>query len=210
MPQPALPRYIYRLMRNLPWVWGVAMVGVLAVARDARQGEPPISGRWVGTHQRQPLHLDFYADTMLVVNDRHPLAFRATADSLVAWGDTSFAVAYWFALDRLLLATREGAVVTMSKQALLARPLEGRWWGSVAGDDTVVELEMLRGGIARWRRAGAGWYAGEWDRATRDITFTWLPDSTTWSARYDPAGNALLFGALAEGGGPVILRRRFR
>lgn len=175
--------------------------------------EPEIRGRWVGTHQGRSLHLDFHGDTMLVVNDRYVLDYRVTFDSLMAFGDTSFAVAYWFALDRLLLATAEGAVVTMSRQNELARPLHGFMWrGSPSRQsDQEMHLEMFRGGIARWRLLPSGeWVNGDWDRTSRVIEFTWLPDSTVWAGRYDPLGEALLFEETFPGGGAVVLRKVYR
>jgi hypothetical protein len=180
--------------------------------RAVEQADSRLLRRWVGTHAGVALHLDFYGDTMLVVNDDHALDYRATRDSIVATGDTSIAAAYWFALDRLLLRTANDEVITMSEQSALARPLHGRWRGAPARwTDREVELIMTRGGGARWRRVpGGGWVQGEWERATRLITFTWLPDSVMWSGRYDPAGNALLFEDAPPGEGPMVLRRVFR
>ncbi len=153
----------------------------LAVARPMAndQADQRILRRWVGTHEGGSLHLDFYGDTMLVVNDRYAVNYRATRDSIVASGDTSFAASYWFALDRLLLRTAGDAVVTMAEQSPLARPLHGRWRGSPSRwTDREVEVVMNRGGSARWRAVpGGGWTQGEWDRLTRIITFTWLPPS---------------------------------
>lgn len=177
----------------------------------ASQEADRLRRRWVGTHLGQPLYLDFYGDTMVVVNDSAAAYYRVTADSLVVWGDTAFAVVHWFALDRLLLQTAEGNVVTMAQQDAMARPLEGRWIGGAIGASDTLELLMRRGGVAQWRRRpGGGWQGGEWDRTTRLIRFTWLPDSTQWSGRYDPAGNAILFDEM--GGQPVtiVLRRVFR
>lgn len=195
-------------MRALNLLW---LLVVLSPATASAQADPRLLGRWVGTHQSRPLHLDFYGDSMLVVNDHHALYYRATRDSLYAVGDTSFAVEYWFALDRLLLETVEGNVITMATQDKLARPLEGRWLGTPTLGDERIELVMRRGGIAEWRQLpGGAWIGGEWDRHTRLITFTWLPDSTQWSGQYDPANNTLLFEQTYEGSGTVFLRRVFR
>lgn len=183
---------------------------VLPAALGA-QADPRLAGRWVATHQGQPLHFDFYGDTMVVVNDHYALDYRATFDSLVAYGDTSFAVAYWFSLDRMIVQTIEGNVVTMTRQSPLARPINGRWIGSPAGDGSVVQLEMGRGGVARWRHASAReWVQGEWTRRSRIIEFTWMPDSTMWVGRYDPFGEALLFDEIYEGGGTAVLRKYYR
>ncbi|MFQ5704910.1 MAG: hypothetical protein ACE5HT_12920 [Gemmatimonadales bacterium] len=168
--------------------------------------------RWVGTHLGRPLHLEFYSDTMLVVNDAQVLNFVATDDSIAATGDTSFAVSYRFAFHRLLLTTEEGKIITMTAQLPLARPLWGRWLGApVRNSDRNVELFMAQNGSARWRWfPGGTWVEGEWDRYTRIITFMWLPDSIKWTARYDPGGNSLLFDETDEDKGTLILRRVFR
>lgn len=184
---------------------------VLSASALSAQAVPRLLQRWVGTHQGRPLYFDFYGDTMLVVNDRHALSYRVTRDSLHAVGDTSFAVAYWFALDRLLLETLEGNIVTMAPQNKLARPLEGRWLGNPTIGEDPVELVMYRGGVAEWRPGPDGsWINGEWDRHSRLITFTWLADSTVWNGQYDPANNTLLFEETYEGSGALFLRRVFR
>ncbi len=192
----------------------INLLGLLLVcwvAAASAQANTRLLGRWVGTHHGRPLHLDFYGDSMLVVNDQHALYYQATRDSLYAAGDSSFAVEYWFALDRLLLQTVEGNVVTMSAQDQLARPIEGRWLGTPTRGDQQIELVMRRGGIAEWRPLPGGtWTRGEWDRRTRIISFTWLPDSTEWSGQYDPANNTLLFEETYEASGAVFLRRAFR
>lgn len=175
------------------------------------QGER-LQGRWVGTHLGEALHLDFYGDTMVVVNDRYAAHFRATPDSVIVRGDTAFAVRHWSVLDRLLLETAEGKVITMTRQSILARPIEGMWRGAPpgAGDRTVL-LELFRGGTARWRLAPEGsWTSGEWDRRSRVIEFTWLPDSTVWTGRYDPLGEALLFDEAPPVGAAVVLRKVYR
>ena len=175
-------------------------------------GQAPLKGRWVGTHNNSPLHLDFYGDTMVVVNDAYPASYHVTYDSLVVYGDTSFAVSYWFSLDRLLLRTMDGKVVTMSRQDELARPIQGLWQGSPVGkpEHTVV-LRMERGGIARRRSLPAGtWVEGEWNRRSRTIRFTWMPDSLTWVASYDAGGQALLFNETDETTGTLVLRKVWR
>jgi hypothetical protein len=186
------------------------------------QQEDPLLQRWVGTHQNRPLFLDFYADTMLVVNDRLVTSFYTTPDSVVVLGDTSFAVHYRFALDRLLLRTEEGNVITMAKQGPLARPLWGRWLGEpsrMPGEQ--IELRLFGNGTAWWRTAsGGGVVHGEWDRFSRIITFTWLrdttiadsavTDSTVWTALYDPMVNRLVFEATLPESGVTVLHRFFR
>ena len=168
--------------------------------------------RWVGTHLGHPLHLDFYADTMLVVNDRHVSDFRVASDSIVVSGDTSFSAQYRFARGHLILTTDSGSVITMSPQGPLARPLRGRWVGTPSRlRDTEIELRMELTGTASWRSVpGGSWIEGEWDRASRIITFIWLPDSTEWIGQYDPMGNQLLFEQTLPEGGVTVLRRSFR
>ncbi len=185
---------------------------LLAMAPTLAQDGDRLHRRWVGTHSGGSLHFDFYGDTLLVVNDRFAVNYRATRDSIVVMGDTTFAVSYWFALDRMLIRTAQDEVITLSEQTSLARPLHGRWRGSPLGwTDREVELVLSRGGSARWRATpGGGWSQGEWDRVTRMITFTWLPDSVVWSGQYDPTGNALLFEDAPPGAGILVLRRVFR
>ena len=174
--------------------------------------------RWVGTHRNRPLFIDFYDDSMVVVNDRHVGAFTYTSDSVVVVGDTSFAVHYRFAMDprlgtwRLLLRTEEGNVLTMSHQGPKAHPLWGYWLGTpgrMTGGD--IELWMSPPGQARWRlSAGGAWTEGEWDRFHRMLTFTWLPDSTMWQGIYDPDAGQILFDETVPESGVTILRRFFR
>jgi len=175
------------------------------------QAESRLLRRWVGTHQGSTLWLDFYGDTMLVVNDTMVADFRTSRGRLEVWGDTAFTVSYWYNLDRLLLRTAEGDVITMAPQDSLARPLAGDWRGSAFGSDRQIELDMRRGGVAKWRvLPGGGWRGGEWDRASRLITFTWLPDSLVWTAQYDPGGSALIVIGAGPDSATVILRRAFR
>lgn len=182
-------------------VWGAA----------AAQDEHPLLRRWVGSYEGRPLVLDFYGDTMLVVNDDRVLNFELAPNRVRAYGDSAFTLTYWFVRDRLLVQTEGGSIVTMAPQGPLARSLfGGRWRGSGAGQSP-IELELLRGGVARWRTLPDGpWSGGEWDRTARIITFTWLPDSTIWTAQYDPAGAALLFSETRPGSGTVILRHAYR
>ncbi len=171
-----------------------------------------LSGRWVGLHRGQTLNLEFYGDTMLVVNDQYPLSYRVTPESLIATGDTAFAVRYWFSYGRLLLETKEGAVITMSQQGPLARPLTGRWIGELGTEITTrAELLIYPGGVARWRTlSGGGWQEGEWERQSRIITFFWPADSTDWLGHYDVEGNTIVFEHTVPGSGPAIFRRVFR
>jgi hypothetical protein len=175
--------------------------------------------RWVGTHLGRPLHIDFYADTMVVVNDRHVSDYEATRDSIVVFGDTTFAVHYRFALDRMIVRTDSGNVITMSAQGTLARPLRGNWFGSpLRMRELQIELQMNASGAAYWRSLPRGaWIEGEWDRFSREITFTWLPDtlagrpdSTLWVGMYHPARSQLLFDSTLSESGVTILRRFFR
>ncbi|MGD8728014.1 MAG: hypothetical protein PVH40_10235 [Gemmatimonadales bacterium] len=169
-------------MSRLRTLW---LVGTLVVFTIASQvgaaSQSRLLNRWVGTHDGRPWWLDFYGDTMLVVDDTLILNFRITRDSLIAYGDTSFSVAYWFVRDRLLIQTVGGEVITMAPQDHMARPIHGEWRGNG------IRLRIWRGGVATW--AGR---RGEWRRRSRIITFTWLPDSVEWHAQYDPQGGALL------------------
>jgi hypothetical protein len=182
------------------------------------QEESFLLQRWVGTHRGRPLFLDFYGDTMVVVNDSHVSDFVAANDSIIVVGDTSFAAHYRFAMDprwntwRLLLRTADSAIITMSHQEPLARPLSGRFSGTPGRmADRQVELRMVRAGMAWWRWSpGGAWKEGEWDRFHRQITFTWLPDSTTWQGMYDPDAGQILFDETVPESGVTILRRFFR
>jgi len=204
--------------RRLPVAGGFAVLaaGIVLVAAATPQPQArtdnPLFRRWVGDYRGRPLNLDFYGDTMLVVNDRYALDFEATSDSVIAYGDTSFAVHYRFALGRLLLRTEEGSIITMAPQPPLARPLFGRWLGgSGRNGNGQIELLMYAAGTARWRWIPGGtWTEGEWDRTSRIILFTWLPDSVAWSGLYDPGGNSLLLEETTPEIGSVILRRFFR
>jgi hypothetical protein len=40
--------------------------------------------------------------------------------------------------------------------------------------------------------------------------FTWFPDSTAWTAQYDPMGAALLFEEMEPDGEMVVLRHQYR
>ncbi len=191
----------------------VATGVLIAITGFAKpQSDNPLFRRWVGTHKGQALFLDFYSDTMLVVNDRMTADFIATNDSIIVFGDTSFAVHYRFALDRLLLRTEEGNVLTMSVQGPLARPLWGRWLGHVSRmGNRMLELQIRPNGTALWRwLPGGETTAGEWDRFSRILTFTWLPDTVVWNGLYDPMQNQLLFEETVEGSGVVVLERFFR
>lgn len=171
-----------------------------------------LSGRWVGYNGGQTLHLEFYGDTMLVVNDVYPLSYRVTPESLIASGDTAIQVRYWFALGRLLLETPSGTVVTMASQTALARPITGRWLGELGTAEVAqAELRLAPGGVARWRLLPDGpWQEGEWERQTRVITFVWAADSTDWTGHYDVDGNSLLFEHTVPDSKPAIFQRVFR
>ncbi len=174
--------------------------------------------RWVGTYKGRPLHIDFYGDTMVVIQDRLVADYYATRDSIVVFGDTSFSVHYRFALDRMIVTTDSGSVITMASQGPLARPLRGNWLGSPSrSDDSRIELRMLADGRAWWRHPPGEWIEGEWDRFSREITFTWFPDSaqgrpdsTQWVGMYIPVRSQLLFDETVPESGVTILKRFFR
>ncbi len=169
--------------------------------------------RWVGTLNLQPLHFDFFGDTMLLLNDTRALSFYIEGDSLVAWGaDTTFTIRFWFSRDRLLVLTAESTVVTMNEQNRMARPIFGRWRGNPVGrSDEQIELSLARGGVAAYRaRPQWAWTAGVWDRTTRFITLTWEEDSTEWVGQYDPDGAVLSFDSTWAESGTVFLRKVYR
>lgn len=200
-----MPRKFYLL---------VLATGILTLAgwgAAQTQFDHPLLRRWVGSHGGRPLVLEFYGDTMLVVNDDRVLNFELGPNRLQAYGDSTFTLTYWFVRDRLLVQTEGGSIITMASQGPLARSLfGGRWRGSSTGEPT-LELEMFPGGVARWRSVPEGpWSSGEWDRTARIITFTWLPDSIIWTAQYDPAGAALLFSETTAASGATILRHAYR
>jgi hypothetical protein len=156
---------------------------------------------------------------MVVVNDRHVSDYEATRDSIIVFGDTTFSVHYRFALDRMIVRTDSGNVITMSAQGSLARPLRGNWFGTPGRmRDLPIELQMNASGAAYWRTLPGGrWIEGEWDRFSREITFTWLPDSiagrpdsTLWVGMYHPERSQLLFDSTLSESGVTILRRFFR
>jgi hypothetical protein len=190
----------------------IVLVGLLFATTQtlAAQRDSVLGHRWVGMHLGRPLQFEFYGDTMLIINDQHVLDFQLTADSLVARGDTTVQGRYRLALGRLLLETPRG-VVTMATQSPLARPLTGRWQGSLGTEDgATIELIIREDGIARWRSLPEGrWRDGEWDRETRVVTFTWS-DESEWQGHYDPIGNAILFEQTLTDAGTSILRRVFR
>jgi hypothetical protein len=194
-------------MRSLA---ALLLAGLLVPSAATAQRDSVLAHRWVGVHQGRSLQLEFYGDTMLVVDDERVLNFRLTGDSLIGFGDTTIAAQYRLVMGRLLLQTPDG-VVTMAVQSALARPLTGRWQGALGTDDGVdAELSISSGGTARWRRLPGGrWADGEWDRETRVVTFTWL-DESEWRGQYDPMGNAMLFEATVVGSQPTILRRIYR
>jgi hypothetical protein len=173
------------------------------------QSSDSLFGRWVGTHGGRPLFFDFYGDSMLVVNDRYPLSFTYTRDSLRAYGDTSLAVQYFFSLGRMMIRNADGTWVTMSPQDLLARPMHGTWYSDL-GDGRRMIIYVQRGGPARWRMVpGGSWTVGEWERQARSLTFTWEPDSIVWQGYYD-APRALILEEDASPSGLSIFRRIIR
>ncbi len=216
----------FSAIRNLAFVLLATLVlPASTVAQEQAADSTPVTWRdslqtrWVGTHLGRPLHIDFYADTMVVVKDRFVADYEATQDSIVVFGDTSFSVHYRFALGRMILRTDSGNVITMAAQGSLARPLRGNWLGTPGRmRDSLVELQMNASGTAYWRTLPAGgWIEGEWDRFSREITFTWFPDSaagrpdsTQWVGMYNPVRSQLLFDETLPESGVTILRRFFR
>lgn len=195
--------------RAASWVVLAATLLVSAVSLAAGAQSDRLLRRWVGTHLGRPLFFDFYSDTMLVVNDQHALDFRATRDSLTAWGDTSFVVEYRFVRDKMLILNAEGNWVTMSPQQRLARPFHGRWMSDFP-DGSRVLLVVYRGGVAQWRHVpGGSWTRGEWIRDARSLTFTWLPDSVEWVGVYD-APEAIIVEDTTNIKGLAIFNRYIR
>lgn len=178
----------------------------------AAQRDSVLAHRWVGMHQGGPLQFEFYGDTMLVLNDHTVLDFRLSVDSLVAVGDTIVQGRYQLALGRLLFSTPDG-VVTMAVQSALARPVTGRWTGTMGTvDGAAMEIQVFASGVARWRVLPSGpWTDGEWERNMRFVSFIWADDEATeWTAQYDPTGNALLFEQTGAETEATVLRRIFR
>lgn len=174
-------------MRRIPSLILLSALVTFALGSQvAVQSHDRLLNRWVGTNQQRQWWIDFYDDTMLIVDDTLILDFRTTRDSLIASGDTSFSVAYWFVRDRLLIQTAAGDIITMAPQDRLARPIHGDWRGEG------IQLRIRRGGVAAWRDGTGTWHYGEWQRRSRSLRFTWLPDSLVWTAEYDPLGPALL------------------
>lgn len=195
------------------WVTpGLVLLALVAVPAGRQECETSLRGRWVGLHRNETLLLEFYGDSMLVVNDQHPLSYRVTSDSLLAGGDTTLSAHYWFSYCRLLLEAPDGSMITMASQRVLARPLTGRWVGDLGTPDGAQgELRIAAGGTARWHPLPDGpWKDGEWERETRIITFTWAADSIPWVGHYDPEGNALLFDHTVTGSRTAIFHRVFR
>ncbi len=209
MPSFPIPRDAveYPVMRTVILLTALT----LSVASWSAQEPDPLLRRWVGTLNLQPLHFDFFGDTMLLLNDRTPLSFSVEGDSLIAWGDTTFTVRFWFSMDRLLVLTAESTLVTMSEQDRMARPIFGLWRGNPIGrSDEQIELRLGRGGVATYRsKPKWQWITGEWNRSTRVITLSWDTDSTKWGGRYDPEG-VLLFDSTFAESGTVVLRKVYR
>jgi len=179
----------------------------------------PLFQRWVGRSvTNRPLFFDFYADTMLIVNDVYVSDFWYTPDSLVVFGDTTFTVRYEFRYDKMLIHTVDGTTITMTPQSIAARPIfggsVGEWgsWIATTNDGTRMELQLRRASSqARWRALPSGtWVSGDWDRQARNITFTWQPDSTTWIGQYDASGHQLIFEQTEPGTSVTIFRRFHR
>jgi len=192
-----------------------------AQADDTEQTDPLLR-RWVGHYRNRPIFFDFFSDSLLVVNDIHAVDFVFTWDSIIAYGDTSFAVSYRFSYDRLLITTESGTVFTMAPQDIMARPISApggsrmptRWISETSLG--TVEVQMREGGWARWRLTpGGSWQSGEWSRSARDVEFTWVsrdgevPDTTLWIGVYD-APDAMIFEETVPESGITIFRRTIR
>jgi hypothetical protein len=191
---------------------GALVIGMAVLTHHATaQTDTALLKRWVGNYPPgRVLNLEFYGDTMLVLNDRHGLSVRITTDSIIGTGDTTFTCRYRTVLGRLLLEAPDGTVITMASQPALARPFTGRWLGELAvGDRPAAEIIVYEYGTAKWRRVGEDkWITGEWERATRVVTFTWS-DNTEWTGQYDPIGNAVLFEQTVAESGTSVFRRTF-
>jgi hypothetical protein len=184
---------------------------------EAQESDLPIVGqeeefplphlRWVGMEQNAPtvgLFLEFYPDTMLLVNrvrgslvERHALGYRITEDSILATGDTTIRLRYEMVLDRMIVYTPEGVVITMSSQSELARSFVGRWLGTFETDSTTetILLQLYANGDANWKRLPAGRVnTGEWNRKVRTFTFTWDVDSTLVASAAIPVDVPILDG----------------
>jgi hypothetical protein len=199
---------------------GVALHSpVSAQTPQASSETNPLFQRWVGRSlTNRPLFFDFYADTMLVVNDIYVSDFWYTPDSLVVFGDTTFTVRYEFRYDKMLIHTADGTTITMTPQSIAARPIFGGnaiEWGSWTattnlGDNLLLQLRRASS-QARWRTLPNGsWVVGDWDRQARNITFTWQPDSTTWIGQYDASGHQIIFEQTEPGTSVTIFRRYHR
>jgi hypothetical protein len=130
---------------TLRLAFATSALALLASAPSLQaQSSDSLFGRWVGTHGGRPLFFDFYDDSMLVVNDRYPVNYTHTRDSLRAYGDTSFAVQYIFSLGRLLVASRP-------PRAPIARNLVQRFGG-----------REPHYSLSATRRAGAVAYSSWW------------------------------------------------
>ncbi len=199
--------------------------------------------RWVGAQMNGlPLWLDFYGDSMLVISDRftdYPVDYAVTPFTLIVYGDSmlirTLAIAFnrrregedfgfqdrfemgWrFSLEKLILQA-DGNTITMSPQNVLARRFEARWIADLA-DGTQMELFLDRQGTAVHRVVpGGSRVVGEWDRAFRDITFDWTPDSLEtpdstriWQGSYDADGQQIILESVGEGTSVTIFRRIIR
>jgi hypothetical protein len=176
--------------------------------------------RWVGIRRDVPtvgLWMEFYPDSMLLVNDvrsrYHALDYRITEDSIIATGDTVFRLRYELVLDRMLVYTPEGDVITMAPQSELGRPFVGNWVGLLSNEEFSEEitLRINADGTAGWLPVSGGDpHEGEWSRITRTFTFSWTADSTQWVGYHDPIGNALQFFTTVEGSGSAVFRKKYR
>lgn len=199
--------HMFRVVATAVILLGLQSVDLSYV--HGQESGPPLDGeeeefplphlRWVGIRQNCcptiALWMEFYPDSMLLINDvsilrTRALKYRITEDSIVATGDTLIRLRYELVLDRLILYTPEGLVITMAPQSRLARPIFGAWIGTFETDSgsTAILLQLFANGNATWRRLPNGEsHSGEWDKNVRTFRFTWDTDSVD----VDPDGQLL-------------------
>ena len=176
----------------------------------------------MGTHQGRPLYFDFYGDSLLVVDDFRITNFDYDWNSLRVFGDTTFQVRYEFVLDRLIITTESGVVVTMAPQSIQARPLRPRlaqgpvvWTAETSNGQ--LQIRLSRGGAAAWRQLPGGrWITGRWNRSSNNVVFRWPnpnatepADSLSWFGQYDNP-RAIIVSNPTRDIDLAIFRRRVR
>ena len=63
---------------------GLVMAALLGAMPAVAQRDTTLTKRWVGLHLERPLELEFYGDTMLVVNDRYSTELAEKKQALSA------------------------------------------------------------------------------------------------------------------------------